>query len=236
MMRVLLVEDDPRIGAAVRQGLEEARFVVETAQDGLAGLKMALACDYDVLVLDVMLPGMDGWQVVDALRRRRCVTPVLMLTARDSVEDRVRGLEGGADDYLPKPFDFRELLARLRALVRRERIHRQRIIRVADLEIDTVSHQVTRAGREVALTPREYTLLEALASNEGRIITRQAIMDRIWMDEESFSNTVDVHVSGLRRKIDAGRPVRLIHTVYGTGYVLRRPEEGARSRGAAAGH
>jgi len=172
----------------------------------------------------VMLPGADGWEVCAALRARRDTTPILMLTARDAVEDRVRGFETGADDYLSKPFHFAELLARVRGLLRRDKIHRGRIIRIADLEIDTTAGLARRAGQEVHLTPREYTLLEALAASEGRVLTREMIQDRVWRDEESYSNTVDVHITYLRRKIDADHPVKLIHTVRGAGYVLRGPE------------
>jgi two-component system, OmpR family, copper resistance phosphate regulon response regulator CusR len=223
-VRILLVEDDKPIAAVVRRGLEEARFSVDCAQDGAAGLRMALEGPYDLIILDLMLPKQDGWSVCDALRARRLGTPILMLTARDGVEDRVRGLEMGADDYLSKPFDFAELLARVRALLRRERVHKSGVIRIADLEIDTTAARVKRGGQEVPLTRREYTLLEALATNEGRVLTREVIQDRVWMDAESYSNTVDVHIGLLRKKIDAGRDVKLIHTVHGMGYMLRGPE------------
>jgi two-component system copper resistance phosphate regulon response regulator CusR len=146
-----------------------------------------------------------------------------MLTARGSVDDRVRGLEAGADDYLPKPFEFPELLARVRALVRRERMHRTRVIEVVDLEIDTGLRRVARAGQEVPLTPREYSLLEALAVHEGQVLTREVIQERVWMDEDSYSNTVDVYIGMLRRKVDDNHPQKLIHTVRGVGYTLRAP-------------
>lgn len=223
-MRILLIEDEAPIAAVVKKGLEEARYRVDVASDGVTGLQMALAEGYSLILLDLMLPGRDGWSVCEALRSRRVRTPILMLTARDTVQDRVRGLETGADDYLPKPFDFAELLARVRALLRREQIHKSRVIRVADLEIDTAGGRVSRGGQEIRLTPREYSLLEALAANEGRVLTREVILERIWADDESYSNTVDVHVGVLRKKIDAGRPVKLIHTVHGLGYTLRVPE------------
>jgi DNA-binding response OmpR family regulator len=224
LLRILLIEDETAIAAVVRRGLEEARYQVDVAGDGAAGLKLALARDYSLIILDLMLPGQDGWSVCRALRSRRITTPILMLTALDATEDRIRGLDTGADDYLPKPFDFGELVARVRALIRRDRVHKARVIRVGDLEIDTAAARVTRGGAEIRLTPREYSLLEALASNEGRVLTREVIMERVWMDEESYSNTVDVHVGLLRKKVDAGHPVRLIHTVHGMGYTLRAPE------------
>ena len=182
---------------------------------------------YSLVVLDVMLPGMDGWAVCRELRRRRDAVPILMLTARDTVDDRVRGLEDGADDYLVKPFDYRELLARIRALIRRDKVMRTGVIKVADLEIDSRSHHVTRAGQEIRLTPREYSLLEALARNAGRTLTRDVILDRIWDREENTENAVNFHVTSLRKKVDAGHDVKLIHTVHGFGYVLRSSEGAA---------
>lgn len=223
-MRILIIEDDTAIGAVVRRGLQHARFEVELIPDGEAGLRRALHQEFALIILDLMLPSRDGWSICQALRERKVITPILMLTARDAVEDRVRGLELGADDYLPKPFDFTELLARVRALLRRDKLHKTRVIRVADLEIDTARGAVTRAGQEVQLTRREYTLLEALAANEGRVLTRQMIQERVWLDDESYSNTVDVHIGLLRKKIDSGHAVKLIQTVHGMGYMLRAPE------------
>src|SRR3954451_20882575 len=220
-MRILLVDDDPELARALAKGLRVHAYAVDVAPDSDAALLRAAVYDYDVVLLDVMLPGRDGFAVCRSLRERGVAAPVLMLTARDAVDDRIRGLEIGADDYLPKPFDFGELLARVRALLRRDKVHRARVIRVADLEIDTTAARVTRGGSEIRLTPREYSLLEALAANEGRVLTREAIQDRVWMDEESYSNTVDVHVGLLRKKIDAGHTVKLIRTVHGVGYVLR---------------
>jgi two-component system copper resistance phosphate regulon response regulator CusR len=223
-MRILLIEDEAGIAKVIKRGLEQAHFLVQTAPDGVTGLEMALDGEYAVILLDLMLPGMDGWRVCEELRTRRCRTPILMLTARGAVAERVRGLELGADDYLPKPFDFTELLARVQALLRRDRIHKTRVIRIADLEIDTGLHRVTRAGQEISLSPREYLLLEALASREGQPLTREMIQERVWMDEESYSNTVDVYIGLLRKKIDTDHEVRLIQTVRGLGYVLRRPQ------------
>lgn len=222
-MRILLIEDDETIASLIRSGLEEARFDVEWAPEGAGGLDKALSAGYDLIVLDLMLPGRDGWSICRELRARRVTTPILMLTARDAVQDRVRGLEAGADDYLPKPFDFTELLARVRALLRRDKVHKSRVIEVGDLEIDTATATVRRAGQEVHLTPREYQLLEALAANEGRVLTREMIQERVWKDDESYSNTVDVHITFLRKKIDASHEVKLIHTVHRAGYMLRGP-------------
>jgi two-component system copper resistance phosphate regulon response regulator CusR len=228
-MDILLIEDDEVIAELVRMGLEEAHFRVEVVRDGAAGLQRALEGEYALIILDVMLPGMDGWQICEALRARRRTAPILMLTALDAVDDRVRGLEVGADDYLPKPFDFAELLARVRALLRRERLHQARVIRIADLTIDPDGGRVWRGGQEVRLTPREFSLLEALAANEGRVLTRELIQERIWQDGGTrfagpgYANTVTVHLNALRRKIDADHPVKLIHTVHGLGYTLRRP-------------
>lgn len=224
-MKILLIEDETAIARVIRRGLEQAHYLVESASDGEQGLMMALENTYHLLILDVMLPGKDGWQICEALRARRRRLPILMLTARGSVQDRVRGLETGADDYLPKPFDFTELLARVQALLRREKMHRTRLIRVDDLEIDTGAHRVTRANKEISLSHREYMLLEALAANEGQILTRETIQERVWMDEESYSNTVDVYIGLLRKKVDADHPVKLIQTVRGLGYTLRRPGE-----------
>ena len=221
MRSILLVEDEPEIGAVIRQGLQKANYQVTWVQDGVAGFEAAQDAPFALIVLDLMLPGRSGWEVCRALRARRDTTPILMLTARDAVEDRVRGLEMGADDYLPKPFAFPELLARVGALLRRDSIHKTRTIRVADLEIDTGQRRVSRAGQEVALTGREYELLEALAAREGRILTRDWVLECVWTDDESYSNTVDVHIAALRRKIDAGHATRLIHTVRGVGYTLR---------------
>ncbi len=224
-MKVLVVEDEAAIAAVIKKGLEKAQYQVDTARDGPAGLQKAIEGMYSLILLDIMLPGLDGWGVCKALRARRITTPILMLTARDDVEDRVQGLEMGADDYLPKPFAFAELLARVHALVRRDRIHKGRVIQVADLEIDTGMHQVRRAGREIALTPREYDLLEALASREGQTLSREMIQERVWQDEDSFSNTVDVHIGTLRKKIDAGQAEKLIQTVHGRGYRLQSLSE-----------
>jgi len=220
-MKILVVEDDPGISRLVRRALEQAGYTVDTAVDGKSGLDMAQNDNYSLLILDIMLPGVDGWNIVDELRSDGSRVPIMMVTARDMVEDRVKGLDLGADDYLPKPFEISELLARVRALLRRDRVHRSRIIKVADLVVDTAQRRVTRAGVEIGLSHREYELLEALAANESKVLTREVIQERIWMDEDSSSNTVDVYINMLRKKIDNGHDVKLIQTVRGAGYTLR---------------
>lgn len=225
-MRLLLVEDEEALAGAIRQGLEKAHYRVDWAEDGNTGFNLACENRYSAIILDIMLPGMDGWTLCKRLRTRRDTTPILMLTARDEVEDRVKGLEMGADDYLPKPFAFPELRARVAALLRREQMHKGRIIKINDLEIDTKTRQVRRAGAMINLTPREYELLEALASNEGRLISREMIQERIWMDDQSSSNTVEVHIASLRRKIDSQSEHKLIHTVHRQGYILRNTPDG----------
>lgn len=223
-MKLLVIEDEVGILNMIRRGLEAANYDVNTAKDGNVGLEMACEHNYSLIILDLMLPGIDGWRICESLRARKSRVPILMLTARDTIQDKVRGLDTGADDYLAKPFDFQELLARVRALLRRDKMHKTRTIRVADLEIDTAQRRVTRGGVEIGLSHREYELLEALAAYESQVLTREAIQERIWMDEDSFSNTVDVYIGLLRKKIDAGHSVKLIQTVRGVGYTLRVPE------------
>jgi two-component system copper resistance phosphate regulon response regulator CusR len=222
-MRILLIEDEPELAAAIRQGLERARYQVEWEGNGAAGFQRTVEEEFSLVILDLMLPGMDGWTICQRMRARGDATPILMLTARDEVEDRVRGLEMGADDYLPKPFAFAELRARVMALVRRDRKHKGRVVRIADLEVDIPARRVRRGGQDISLTPREYDLLEALVTHEGQILSREWIQERVWMDPDSLSNTVEVHIGVLRKKVDAGREVKLIHTVHRQGYVLRRP-------------
>jgi len=223
-MRLLLVEDEVAIAHRTRESLEEARYTVDWTRDGAEALELTQEREYAAIILDLMLPGVDGWKVCETLRRRRDSTPILMLTARGALEDRIRGFEIGADDYLPKPFALPELRVRVRALIRRAAVHRMRVIRIDDLEIDTEARRVSRSGREIPLTSREYTLLEALARNEGRVLSREHVLERVWNDDESYSNTIAVRIRQLRQKVDDGHTVRLIHTVYGQGYVLRAPE------------
>ena len=223
-MRILVIEDEVGIAVMIRRGLEEARHSVDIAADGETGLEMALEQAYHLIVLDLMLPRRDGWSVCEELRAVRNSVPILMLTARDGIQDRVRGLDTGADDYLAKPFDFQEFMARVRALLRRDKVHKARVIRVADLEIDTARRRVARAGETIQLSHREYDLLEALAGHESKVLTREAIQERVWMNDEADPNTVNVYIGMLRKKIDAGHAVKLIHTIYGAGYTLRVPE------------
>lgn len=219
-MKLLVVEDDPILGPQIKETLQAERYNVDLVADGETGLRRALCDAYSLVVLDVMLPKRDGWSICEAIRTRRMSTPILMLTARDSVEDRVKGLEGGADDYLAKPFDARELLARVRALLRRDKVVKTGVIHVGELEVDTKNHRVQRAGKEITLTPREYTLLEALARNEGRTLTREVILESVWNAEESLENTVNFHVTSLRKKLDAEFETKMIQTVHGFGYRL----------------
>lgn len=222
-MRLLLVEDEPELAAVVQSGLTQSGYSVEWVERGSDALERLSGGGYSLVLLDVMLPDTDGWRVCETLRRRRDPVPILMLTARDSVEDRVHGLESGADDYLPKPFDFRELRARVRALLRRERTNKGKIIEIGDLVIDTERRQVRRGDREISLSQREYTLLEALAAREGTTVSRETILERVWEDTDTASNTVEVYISSLRRKVDGDSDIKLIRTVHGQGYRMDRP-------------
>ena len=222
-MRVLVVEDEQRLARLLRRVLEEEHYTVDEAHDGIDGEDLARAGVYDFIVLDVMLPGQDGIAVCRNLRRSRVATPILMLTARDAVEDRVRGLDAGADDYLVKPFAFTELLARLRSLARRrtEQLTPTRL-EVDGLVLDPVRHEVTRDGRLVELTPREFALLEYFVRHPGQVLTRTQILANVWRyDTAVTSNVVDTYVHYLRDKIDRGHERKLLRTVRGIGYVLR---------------
>ena len=224
-MRVLLIEDDRKAAKLLTKGLQEEGFVVDVAATGEEGEVQVAVNEYDVILLDWLLPGKDGITVCRDLRAHHVSTPILMLTARDGLSDRVSGLTVGADDYLTKPFAFAELLARIRALLRRSRFAQPTVIRVADLTIDPTSRRVTRAGVLVALTAREYAILEVLARSQGEIVSRTRLVERVW-DEASdvLDNLVDAHVSHLRKKIDRGNGVALIHTVRGFGYRLGLPD------------
>jgi DNA-binding response OmpR family regulator len=221
-MRVLLVEDHQPLVRVLKQGLEEEGFAVDTALDGEEANYKAKTADYDVIILDLMLPKEDGLSLLKRWRRGGLKTHVLVLTARSSIEDKVKGLDSGADDYLTKPFELEELLARLRALLRREHQVKDPIIRIHDLEIDTAAHTVRRSGQEIHLTPREYALLEFLAFHRGQVVTRSQIWEHLYNEEdENTSNVVDVYIRYLRNKIDKGFDPPLILTRWGEGYQLR---------------
>jgi DNA-binding response OmpR family regulator len=222
-MRILVVEDDRKVASFIRQGLQEEGHAVEVAADGPTAVDLVVAePDYDLIVLDLVLPGGDGFAVLRALRGRGVATPVLVLTARDAVADRVAGLDLGADDYLTKPFAFEEFLARVRALLRRGPGRASPVLRVGDLVLNPATREVTRAGRPIALAGREYALLEYLLRNAGRVLSRSAIAQHVWgADVDSGSNTIDVYVGYLRRKIERAGEPRLIHTVRGVGYVVK---------------
>ena len=222
---ILVVEDDAKLAAVMRQGLREHGFVVDVAADGSIGLEMGLAKTYDAIVLDVLLPRLNGIDVLKALRARRIPAPVLMLSARGALEDRVRGLDLGADDYLPKPFDFSELLARLRAITRRPAAEPRTVLSLADLELDPAAREVRRGDRRIELTAREFALLEYLLRRKGVVVTRDMILQNVWdTDYEGGSNLIEVYINYLRRKVDLDATTKLIHTVRGVGYVLREPE------------
>ena len=220
-MRILVVEDEIKTSAFLRKGLRESGFTVDVANDGEEGLDLALTREYDLIILDVMLPGVDGWQIIKKIRGTKRDVPVLFLTARDAVQDRIKGLELGADDYLVKPFAFSELLARIRTILRRGPVRTLELIRIADLEIDLMGHRVMRGGKRLDLTPKEFALLSLLARRTGEVLTRIRIAERIWdIDFESDTNVVDVHMRRLRAKVDDPFENKLIHTVRGVGYVL----------------
>ncbi len=218
-MRVLLIEDDRKAARLLAKGLQEEGWVVDVARSGETGDHMASVNSYDVIVLDWLLPDRDGIDICRDLRARGIPTPILMLTARDAVDDRVAGLNAGADDYLTKPFAFTELLARIRALLRRSELTRPVVLAVADLTLDPLSHRVTRGDTEINLTPKEYAILEMLMRHAGEVVARIQLGERVWEDErDQLTNLVDVHVSHLRKKVDRGSAVPLIHTVRGYGY------------------
>ncbi|MCC0178829.1 response regulator transcription factor [Waterburya agarophytonicola K14] len=221
-MRVLLVEDELGIAQFIVQGLKEAGYVIDHGVDGQAGQDLADAYEYDMIILDIMLPKISGLELLEKIRSAKILTPVLLLTARDTVEDRVTGLDLGADDYLVKPFAFSELLARLRALQRRPPLQFDTVLRAGDLIVDLVKREVRRADKLIVLSPLEYNLLEYLMRNCDRVLTRTQIGERVWnLDFCSNSNTVDVYIGYLRRKIDKGYPQALIHTIRGVGYCLK---------------
>ncbi|HKY54574.1 MAG TPA: response regulator transcription factor [Anaerolineales bacterium] len=220
-MRILIVEDEAGVAGFVEQGLTEAGYAVDVARNGPDGLEYALAFDYDAMILDIMLPKMNGLDVLREMRNQRIKTPVLLLTARDSVDDRVQGLDVGADDYLVKPFAFPELLARVRALLRRPPLQSGNLLRMSDLEMDLTQREVRRAGKRIELSPREFSLLELLLRHPNHVLTRTQIVEHVWnFDFFTDTNVVDVYIGYLRRKIDQGFASPLIQTVRGVGYRL----------------
>jgi two-component system, OmpR family, copper resistance phosphate regulon response regulator CusR len=224
-MRILVVEDDKKVAAFVRKGLVEEQYVVDVCHDGAEGLSFALGAEYDAIILDLLLPKRDGITVCKTLRERGVATPIIMLTAKDATEDKIHGLDVGADDYLTKPFSFAELLARLRALFRRSQLAAEPRLRVADLELDPAARVVTRAGRKISLTGKEYALLEFFVRNRGRILSETRILEHVWeLDHDPGTNIVSVYVYHLRGKIDKGHEPRLLHTVRGAGFVLSAEE------------
>ena len=225
-MKILVVEDEPKTGNYLKQGLAEAGFIVDLARDGEDGLHDALTVNYDLVILDVMLPGLDGWGVLRGIRASGKEIPVLFLTARDQVDDRVHGLELGADDYLVKPFAFAELLARVRTLLRRGgKIKESEILRAVDLELDLIRRRATRAGKRIDLTAKEFALLELLLRRQGEVLPRSLIAAQVWdMNFDSDTNVIEVAVKRLRAKVDDDFELKLIRTVRGMGYVLEVPE------------
>lgn len=228
-MKILIVEDEIKTGEYLRQSLREAGFNADLVHNGVDGLHLAQEGDYDLVILDVMLPGMDGWQVLTHLRRRGLEMPVLFLTAKDQVQDRIKGLELGADDYLVKPFSFAELLARARTILRRGRNGTEvTILQVADLELDLLRRRVSRSGKRIDLTAKEFGLLELLMRRQGEVLPRSLIASQVWdMNFDSDSNVIEVAMRRLRAKIDDAYDAKLIQTVRGMGYVLEAPQERA---------
>ncbi|MBI4454370.1 MAG: response regulator transcription factor [Acidobacteria bacterium] len=222
-MRVLVVEDEYKVASFLQKGLQQEGYTVDTASDGVKAIELAEAGDCDLIVLDVMMPKLDGFEVVRRLRARKNTCPILLLTARDRTEDKVTGLDLGADDYLVKPFQFAELLARIRALLRRATPATEPILSLADLELDPATHAVKRRGRKIDLSNKEYALLEYLLRNKEHAVTRNMILQHVWdMAFDSFTNIVDVYINSLRNKIDKGFDEKLIHTIRGVGYTLKR--------------
>ena len=227
-MRILVVEDEKKVASFIKKGLEEEYYAVDCAYDGEEALFMVEANDYDLVILDIMLPKIDGLEVLEGVRGKGLTLPVLLLTAKDSVEDVVRGLDAGGDDYLTKPFAFAELLARARALLRRKEREPAGEFRVADLALDPVTHKVSRGGKEIDLTAKEYALLEYLMRNVNQVVTRTMISEHVWdYHFDPMTNVIDVYVNHLRKKIDLNSSHRLIHTIRGVGYILREIEDDA---------
>jgi heavy metal response regulator len=224
-MRILVVEDEKKVSSFIKRGLEEEKYEVDVAYDGDEGIKLAIDRQYDAIILDWMLPKQDGLSVLKELRAQHKATPVLMLTAKDTVDDIVAGLDSGSDDYLTKPFAFAELLARVRALLRRSEMDRGAELRFGELRIDPVTHKVWRGDKEIDLTAKEYSLLEYFMRNPNQVLTRTMIADHVWdYTFDSFTNIIDVYVNYLRKKIDRDADKKLIHTVRGVGYILKEED------------
>lgn len=221
-MRILLVEDEKNMASFIKRGLEEERYVVDVAPNGEKALFLAETSPYDLIILDVMLPDTTGFSICKDLRAKKIDSFILMLTARDDVQDKVLGLKTGADDYLSKPFDFVELLARIGALLRRKRLDKNPILKIADLELNQLTHKVIRAKKEIVLTSKEYSLLEYLMLNADRVVTRTEISEHVWNEDfDSFTNVIDVFINRLRNKVDRDFKKKLIHSLRGTGYILK---------------
>ena len=221
-MRILIVEDEPKVASFIRRALEEESYAVDVCSDGIQGRDLASEVDYDLIILDLLLPGLPGIDVLKAVRDAKVTTPVLILTARSKVDQRVKGLDAGADDYLTKPFAIEELIARARALLRRASGDTAGILQVDDLVLNPTNREVTRSGQRIDLTSKEYALLEYMMRNAGRVLTRPMIAEHVWdLDFDTFTNVIDVYISYLRNKIDRGHARELIHTVRGSGYTLK---------------
>jgi len=225
-MRILLVEDEPKVSGFVQRGLTAEKYAVDVSADGQEGWELAEAYPYDLIILDLMLPTLEGKEVLQRIRKKNTSVPVLVLTARDTVDDKVRLFEMGADDYLTKPFAFAELLVRTKALLRRGPVNRSSTLRVGDLELDRLTQSVKRAGRRIELTTKEYQLLEYLMQNAGRVMSRNMIIEHVWDQSfDGFTNIVDVYVRHLRAKVDDAHEFKMLRTVRGTGYMIRSEEE-----------
>jgi len=221
-MKILVIEDEKKVANFLQKGLKEEQFVVDVAYDGLDGEYLATTNDYDLILLDIMLPGKDGIEILKTLRQRQINIPVIMLTAKEMVEDKIKGFNAGCDDYICKPFSFEELLVRIRAVLRRGSGALSNVITFADLTLDLISHKVIRGGKEIDLTAKEYALLEYLVRNPNRVLTRTMIAEHVWdYNYDSFTNVIDVYINYLRNKVDRGFATKLIHTVRGVGYVLK---------------
>jgi heavy metal response regulator len=228
-MRILVIEDEKKVASFIKKGLEEEHYAVDTAYDGEAGLYMVEVNEYDLVVLDLMIPKIDGLEVLKRTRKSKNYVPILVLTARDTADDIVKGLDSGSDDYLTKPFNFTVFLARIRALLRRERIEKEPLLKIADLTLSPVTHKVTRGDKEIELTSKEYALLEYFMRNPERVLTRTMISEHIWdYHFDSLTNVVDVYVNYLRKKVDKDFEPKLIHTIRGVGYILSADRQDVR--------